>query len=153
MIWPDFALCWDLGTEGWYRCDYINLLTRILLMVTLTGAYGEYLLYHNGIQWVKQQDVVQEKSYLCIVRWHLEQIKILWSSSSPRVATQVLSSAGHMLWLGHLGLPNPLKYMDLGGEGRSSPQSQVASPSSYPHLCMRDLHLPVAVHTVVMLLY
>ena len=27
----------------------------------------------------------------------------------------------------------------------SSPQSQVASPSSYPHLCMRDLHLPVAV--------
>ena len=26
-----------------------------------------------------------------------------------------------------------------------SPQSQVASPSSYPHLCMRDLHLPVAV--------
>ena len=40
-------------------------------------------------------------------------------SSSSRVATQVLSSAGHMLWLGHLGLPNPLKYMDLGGEGRS----------------------------------
>ena len=35
------------------------------------------------------------------------------SSSSSRVATQVLSSAGHMLWLGHLGLPNPLKYMDL----------------------------------------
>ena len=27
----------------------------------------------------------------------------------------------------------------------SSPQSRVASPSSYPHLCMRDLHLPVAV--------
>ena len=49
------------------------------------------------------------------------------SSSSSRVATvgddnrdeQTLSSAGHLLWLGHLGLPNPLKYMDLGEEGRS----------------------------------
>ena len=41
------------------------------------------------------------------------------SSSSSRVATQVLSSAGHMLCLGHLGLPNPLKYMALGGEGKS----------------------------------